>query len=66
MINLNVIDGNIVGSYGEKSFSVTYNEELYKQMQELAKKADEVFSMDELRAILDTLVLNNLSVVFYS
>jgi hypothetical protein len=54
MISLNVIDGNIVGSYGEKSFSVTYTEELYNKMQELAKKADEVFSMDELRVILDT------------
>jgi len=54
MISLNVIDGNIVGSYGEKTFSVTYTEELYNKMQELAKKADEVFSMDELRVILDT------------
>jgi len=54
MISLNVIDGNIVGSYGEKSFSVTYTEELYKQMQELAKKADRVETMDELKGILDT------------
>jgi hypothetical protein len=54
MISLNVIDGNIVGSYGEKSFSVTYTEELYNKMQELAKKADRVETMDELRAILDT------------
>jgi len=54
MISLNVIDGNIVGSYGEKSFSVTYTEELYSKMQELAKKADRVETMDELRAILDT------------
>lgn len=54
MISLNVIDGNIVGSYGEKSFSVKYKEELYKQMQELAKKADRVETMDELRGILDT------------
>ena len=54
MISLNVIDGNIVGSYGEKSFSVTYTEELYAQMQELAKKADRVETMDELKAILDT------------
>ena len=54
MISLNVIDGNIVGSYGEKSFSVTYTEKLYAQMQELAKKADRVETMDELKAILDT------------
>ena len=54
MISLNVIDGNIVGSYGEKTFSVTYTEELYNQMQELAKKADRAGTMDELRAILDT------------
>ena len=54
MISLNVIDGNIVGSYGEKSFSVKYKEELYKQMQELAAKADKVETMDELRGILDT------------
>ena len=54
MISLNVIDGNIVGSYGEKSFSVTYTEKLYEQMQELAKKADRVETMDELKAILDT------------
>lgn len=54
MISLNVIDGNIVGSYGEKSFSVKYKEELYNQMQELAKKADRVETMDELRGILDT------------
>lgn len=54
MISLNVIDGNIVGSYGEKTFSVTYTEELYNQMQELAKKADRAETMDELRAILDT------------
>lgn len=54
MISLNVIDGNIVGSYGEKSFSVKYTEELYNKMQELAKKADRVETMDELRAILDT------------
>jgi len=54
MISLNVIDGNIVGSYGEKSFSVTYKEELYNQMQELAKKADRVETMDELKGILDT------------
>jgi hypothetical protein len=54
MISLNVIDGNIVGSYGEKSFSVTYTEELYNKMQELAKKADRVETMDELKAILDT------------
>ena len=54
MISLNVIDGNIVGSYGEKSFSVKYKEELYKQMQELAAKADKAETMDELRGILDT------------
>ena len=54
MISLNVIDGNIVGSYGEKSFSVKYKEELYKQMQELSNKADKAETMDELRGILDT------------
>jgi hypothetical protein len=54
MISLNVIDGNIVGSYGEKSFSVKYTEELYNQMQELAKKADRVETMDELHSILYT------------
>jgi hypothetical protein len=54
MISLNVIDGNIVGSYGEKSFSVKYTEELYKQMSELAKKADSANTMDELKGILDT------------
>lgn len=54
MISLNVIDGNIVGSYGEKSFSVMYTEELYKQMQELAEKADKVGTIDELKGILDT------------
>ena len=48
MISLNVIDGNIVGSYGEKSFSVKYKEELYKQMQELSYKADKAETMDEL------------------
>jgi len=54
MISLNVIDGNIVGSYGEKSFSVKYKEELYKQMQELANKADKAETMDELKGIIDT------------
>ena len=54
MISLNVIDGNIVGSYGETPFSVTYNEELYKQMQELAKKADRAETIAELQGIMDT------------
>ena len=54
MISLNVIDGNIVGSYGETPFSVTYNEELYTQMQELAKKADRAETIAELQGIMDT------------
>lgn len=54
MISLNVIDGNIVGSYGEKSFSIAYTEELYKQMSELAEKADSATSMADLKSILDT------------
>jgi predicted transcriptional regulator len=54
MISINVIDEKISGSYGDKSFSVDFNKELYAKMQELAEKANEAQSMEAYKAILDT------------
>jgi len=53
MISINVIDGNLVGSYGEKNFSVKFSEDLYKKMTELQTAADEATTMAEYTACLE-------------
>jgi hypothetical protein len=54
MISVNIIDGNIVGSYGNTPFSVVYNKELYKRLVDLAAEADKAHSINDYNATLYT------------
>jgi hypothetical protein len=40
MISINVIDNKISGSYGDKTFSIDFDKELYDKMQTLAESAN--------------------------
>lgn len=53
MITVNRTETLISGSINGKPFSVTYDENKYKLMQELELKATQVATMDELKAIID-------------
>ena len=54
MITLNVIDDNIVGSYGDTPFSMPYTEEAMKDLTGLAEKASEAATVKDLQGIYDT------------
>lgn len=53
MITINVIDGQICGSYGETPFSVTFSKETYEAMEKLANKAEEITSVEEYNSLLE-------------
>jgi hypothetical protein len=52
MISINVIDGRISGSYGDKTFSVDFNKEIYNQMLSLQAQAESAASIEEYQTIL--------------
>jgi hypothetical protein len=52
MISVNVIDGNIVGSYGDTPYSVTYSPALYKKLVNFSEEADIAHSVDDYNSIL--------------
>jgi len=54
MIHVSIIDDNIVGSYGDKPFSVLANLDLYNELVELADVANSAPSMETYNACLDT------------
>tara|TARA_R110000824_G_scaffold20796_3_gene77931 strand:+ start:1031 stop:2185 length:1155 start_codon:yes stop_codon:yes gene_type:complete len=54
MIHVSIIDDNIVGSYGDKPFSVPANLDLYNELVELADVANSAPSMETYIACLDT------------
>ena len=64
MITVNVIEGKICGSFGEKPFAVNYTEELYLSMMDLAVQAETVATMEDYQDILDNFA--PLTVVDYS
>ncbi len=57
MISINVIGDMISGSYGNTPFSRTYEEDIYKQMVQLAGQADSAATVDEYNAILEEFAL---------
>jgi len=64
MITLNVIEDKICGSYGETPFTVDYSKELYQNMQEIAKQAVDVTTVEEYNTLLD--VFASLTIVDYT
>ena len=46
MIHVNVVDGQITGSYGDTPFSVTYDKDLYDAMLAVATAANEATDME--------------------
>ena len=54
MIHVSIIDDNIVGSYGDKPFSVPADLDLYGELVELADEANSAPSMEAYNACLDT------------
>ena len=52
MISINVIDERISGSYGDKTFSVDFNKEIYEQMQKLQEQAESASSIEEYQTVL--------------
>lgn len=52
MINVNLIGKALTGSYGDKTFGVTYTPEKYKKMLELSQAAANAATMEELKEIL--------------
>lgn len=53
MININVIDGRICGSYGDTPFSVQFTPELYEKLSKLAETANDATTMEEYRTFLE-------------
>ena len=53
MININVIDGRICGSYGDTPFSVQFTPELYEKLSKLAELANDSATMEEYRQFLE-------------
>ena len=53
MIHVNRIGEMISGSYGNTPFSRNYEEDIYLQMIELAKQADETDLVEEYNNILE-------------
>lgn len=60
MININVIDDKICGSYGETPFSVAYSDELYKLLSDIAEQANNAQTMHEYRELLRVFELNTI------
>ena len=58
MININVIDGRICGSYGDTPFSVQFTPELYEKLNKLAELANDAATMEEYRQFLDEFGMN--------
>jgi hypothetical protein len=58
MININVIDGRICGSYGDTPFSVQHSPELYEKLSKLAELANDSVTMEEYRKFIDEFGLN--------
>ena len=54
MIHVSIIDDNIVGSYGDKPFSIPLNLDLYEELVKLADEANSALSMEIYNACLDT------------
>ena len=52
MIHLNVIDGRITGSYGDRPFSITYDEALYNAMLDVADAANNAEDMEAYKLAL--------------
>jgi len=52
MISVNVIDGNIVGSYGDTPYSVAYSKNLYAKLLEFSNEADAAHSMNDYQSVL--------------
>lgn len=53
MIIVNLVGEQIVGSYNNKPFGVSYSEQKYAQMKDLEAKSNGVSSMEELKVILE-------------
>ena len=53
MISINVIDDKISGSYGDKTFCVDFNKEVYAIMSDLAEKANTAVTIEDYKKILD-------------
>jgi hypothetical protein len=53
MISINVIDNKISGSYGDKTFCIDFNKEVYTKMLELADKANSAVTMEDYKAVID-------------
>jgi hypothetical protein len=51
MININVSEGMISGSYGKEQFVVTFTKERYDAMKALKVRADAATSVDELKMV---------------
>jgi hypothetical protein len=66
MITVNIIEDQLTGSYGEKTFSIPFSIEVYEKLMGLSEEADSVSTPDELTAIYDTiesLVSQDLSIL---
>ena len=53
MISINVIDDKISGSYGDKTFCIDFNKEVYTKMLELAEKANTAVTMEDYKAVIE-------------
>jgi len=54
MIHVSIIDDNLVGSYGDKPFSVPMDLDLYLELAEVANKANAAATVEDYNAALDT------------
>jgi hypothetical protein len=52
MIHVNVVDGQITGSYGDTPFSVTYDKDLYDAMLAVATSANEATDMETYKVLI--------------
>ena len=53
MFDFQIVDNHIVGTVGEDSFSVTYNQELYESLQTFEGKLESTSGRDEYVAVLE-------------
>jgi hypothetical protein len=64
MISVNVINDHISGSYGNESFSVSYDRDLYQSMLKVADKANTATTIQEYNLALEefsTLLIHDYS-----
>ena len=54
MIHVSIIDDNIVGSYGDKPFSVPMDEQIYGQLMQVSKETNAATTMEEYNNGLET------------